>query len=45
MVLDVSADSELHTCNDSASEAVSNLDAIYKKKQKKVSLQVTINDF
>jgi hypothetical protein len=44
MVSDVPADSEPYTYDDSASEAVSNLDAIQKKKWKKVSLQVTIND-
>jgi hypothetical protein len=44
MVSDVPADSEPYTHNDSASEAVSNLDAIQKKKWKKVALQVTINN-
>ena len=44
MVSDVPADLEPHTRDDSASEAVSILDATQKKKQKKVSLRVTIND-
>ena len=44
MVSDVPADLEPCTRDDSASEAVSVLDATQKKKRKKVSLRVTIND-
>ena len=38
IVSDIPADLEPHTCNDSASEAVSNLNTTQKKKWKKVSL-------
>jgi hypothetical protein len=44
MVSDVPADSEPRTRNDSTSKAVSDLNTTQKKKWKKVSLRVTIND-
>ncbi len=42
MVSDIPVDPS--TCDDSASEAVSNLEATQKKKWKKVSLQATVNE-
>ena len=44
MVLDILADLEPCPCDDSTSKAVSDLDATQKKKRKKVSLWVTINN-